>query len=173
MAGQSSKSGTLSLDDVLNMLAACDRIDFITARRLKVSADKAKTAMRVIAMAAFSGLRKSEIQGCAGRTCRTVRFRYSEAPGDPTIIETTKTTASADSVPVLPIFAYLEAHRNGFPPDGHIFVGEKMRRPLDLHKPCYPRRAPDPSECGYPVVRLAWIQKGSCNNTPHVGSVRP
>jgi len=33
-------------------------------------------------------------------------------------------------VPILQ--EWLEAHRNGFPADGFIFVGPKMRRPLNL-----------------------------------------
>jgi integrase len=28
---------------------------------------------------------------------------------------------------------HIEAHRDGFPSDGFVFVGEKMGKPLDLH----------------------------------------
>ena len=54
------------MEDVLKMLEACDKLDTAAGKRLKVPVEHAKTAMRVIAMAAFSGLRKSEIQVLTG-----------------------------------------------------------------------------------------------------------
>jgi integrase len=123
-----------TLDDVLNMLDACDKIDEAKAKHLKFPVEHAKTAMRVIALAAFSGLRKSEIQGLRWEHLGDGKINVQQIAWRPTIIEKTKTEASADSVPVLSLLAeHLEAHRNGFPPQGFIFVGPKMGRPLDLH----------------------------------------
>jgi len=85
-------------------------------------------------LAAFSGLRKSEIQGLRWEHLKGGNIHVQQIAWRPTVIEKTKTPASADSVPVLDLLArHLEAQRNGFPAEGFIFVGPKMGRPLDLH----------------------------------------
>jgi integrase len=130
-----------TLEDVLDMLTACDKIDNVACDRINganpqatVSVSQARTAARVIALAAFSGLRKSEIQGLRWEHLRGGQIHVQQIAWRPTIIEATKTSASAGSVPVLPLLAeHLEAHRNGFPPEGFVFVGPKMGKPLDLH----------------------------------------
>lgn len=130
-----------TLEEVLDMLSACDKINTAACKRINeanpqasVSVSQAKTAMRVIALAAFSGLRKSEIQGLRWEHLRDERIHVQQIAWRPTIIEATKTAASAGSVPVLPMLAkHLEAHRNGFPSEGFVFAGPKMGRPLDLH----------------------------------------
>jgi integrase len=130
-----------TLEDVLDMLKACDKIGVAACTRINktnprasVSVSQAKTAMRVIALAAFSGLRKSEIQGLRWEHLQDGQIEVRQIAWRPTIIEATKTSASAGSVHVLPLLAkHLEAHRNGFPREGLVFVGQKMGKPLDLH----------------------------------------
>jgi integrase len=85
-------------------------------------------------VAAFAGLRKSEIQGLKWEDLKGSELHISRAAWRTTTLEETKTAASAQPVPVIPALAkHLEAHRNGFPPEGFIFKGPKMGRPLDLH----------------------------------------
>lgn len=90
----------------------------------------------VVAVAAFSGLRKSEIQGLRWEDLKGDELHVQRSAWRPThVIEETKTRASRAPVPVIPILAkYLEAHRNGFPAEGFIFSGTKLQsRTLDLH----------------------------------------
>lgn len=90
-------------------------------------------AATVLALAAFSGLRKSEIQGLRwGDWTRNELHVRRTAWRTTSVQEQTKTEASSAPVPMIPILAkYLEAHRNGTR-DGFIFTGPKMGRPLDL-----------------------------------------
>lgn len=123
-----------TLNDVLSMLDACNKVDEAKAKLLDVSVEQAQTAMRVIALASFSGLRKSEIQGLCWDHLKDGNIHVQQIAWRPTVIEQTKTTASADSVPMLDLLAkHLEAHRDGLPAEGFVFVGPKMDRPLDLH----------------------------------------
>jgi integrase len=106
-----------TLDSVLNM------IDVL-----------AEPAATVVAVAAFAGLRKSEIQGLKWEDLREGELHITRSAWRTTTLEDTKTVASAAAVPVLPLLAkHLEAHRNGYPATGFIFTGPKMARPLDLH----------------------------------------
>src|SRR5712692_1286852 len=107
-----------TLDDVVAMIDVLD-----------------EPAATIVALAAFSGLRKSEIQGLRWEDLRGDELHVQRTAWRPTqIIEETKTLASKAPVPVIPILAkYLEAHRDGYPSDGFIFTGAKMGRPLDLH----------------------------------------
>lgn len=92
------------------------------------------TAATVVAVAAFAGLRKSEIQGLKWEDLKDKKLHISRAAWRTTTLEETKTAASAQPVPVIPVLAkHLEEHRNGFPSEGFIFRGPKMGRPLDLH----------------------------------------
>lgn len=92
------------------------------------------TAATVIAVAAFAGLRKSEIQGLKWEDFRNDELHITRSAWRTTQIEETKTAASAAPVPVLPQLAkHLEAHREGSPANEFIFTGPKMGRPLDLH----------------------------------------
>lgn len=92
-------------------------------------------AATVIAFAAFTGLRKSEIQGLRWEDLDGDQLHVRRAAWRTTTIAETKTDASEAPVPIIPILAdYLEAHRNGSPADGFIFSGPKFKkRPLDLH----------------------------------------
>jgi integrase len=89
----------------------------------------------VVAVAAFTGLRKSEIQGLRWEDLDGNQLHVRRAAWRTTTIDETKTDASEAPVPIIPVLAdYLEAHRNGFPADGFIFSGPKFKkRPLDLH----------------------------------------
>src|SRR5579872_1564519 len=106
-----------TLDDVVAMINALD-----------------EPAATIVALAVFSGLRKSEIQGLRWEDLKDDELHVQRSAWRPThVIEETKTLASKAPVPVIPVLAkYLEAHRNGSPSDGFIFAGAKMDRPLDL-----------------------------------------
>jgi integrase len=92
-------------------------------------------AATVVALAAFSGLRKSEIQGLRWEDLKRNELHVQRTAWRPThVVEQVKTEASRAGVPVIPELAkHLENHRNNFPADGFIFTGAKMGRPLDLH----------------------------------------
>ncbi len=91
------------------------------------------TAATVVAVAAFAGLRKSEIQGLKWEDLRDGELYITRSAWRTTTLEETKTAASNAPVPVLPLLAkHLEAHRDGSA-SGFIFTGPKMGRPLDLH----------------------------------------
>ncbi len=107
-----------TLDDVVAMINVLD-----------------EPSATIVALAAFSGLRKSEIQGLRWEDLKGDELHVKRSAWRPTyVIDETKTLASKAPVPVIPILAkYLEAHRNGSPSDGFIFTGAKMGRPLDLH----------------------------------------
>jgi integrase len=107
-----------TLDNVLDMIDALD-----------------EPAATVVALAAFSGLRKSEIQGLRWEDLKGGELHVQRTAWRPThVVEQTKTEASRGAVPVIPELAkHLENHRHDFPSDGFIFTGAKMGRPLDLH----------------------------------------
>jgi integrase len=107
-----------TLADVSKMIAALD--------------GQAATA---VALAAFSGLRKSELQALKWEDVKDGQLYVRRTAWRTTDVrEQTKTEASAAPVPVIPILAdFLNAHRNGLPATGYIFTGEKLGRPLDLH----------------------------------------
>ena len=107
-----------TLDNILDMIDALE-----------------EPAATVVSVAAFSGLRKSEIQGLRWEDLKNGELHVQRTAWRTTKVEeSTKTAASKSSVPVIKILAvHLEAHRNGFPPEGFIFVGPKLGKPLDLH----------------------------------------
>jgi integrase len=107
----------VGLDTVLDMLDVLD-----------------EPAATTVAVAAFAGLRKSEIQGLRWEDLKDGELHVRRSAWRTTAVQEVKTEASAGAVPVIPILAeHLEDHRNGFPAEGFIFTGEKMGRPLDLH----------------------------------------
>lgn len=110
-----------TLDDVISML--------------KVLQKKHVVATRVVAVAAFSGLRKSEIQGLRWEDLKDGEIHVQRTAWRTTKVEEgAKTEASEGTVPILKVLRkHLEAHRNGFPGDGFVFTGAKLGRPLDLH----------------------------------------
>lgn len=107
-----------SLDDVVAMIEVLD-----------------EPAATLIATAAFSGLRRSEIQGLRWEDLDGDELRVRRSAWRPTtVVEDTKTKASRAKVPVIPALSkYFKAHRNGFPPEGFIFQGPLSKKPLDLH----------------------------------------
>lgn len=91
-------------------------------------------AATVVAVAAFAGLRKSEIQGLKWEDLRNGELHIERAAWRTTTIEETKTEASNSPVPVIKELAqHLEAHRDGLRASGFIFTGQKLAGPLDLH----------------------------------------
>jgi integrase len=110
-----------TLENVTDVLATLSDVD--------------EVATRVVAMAAFSGLRKSEIQGLRWDDLKDGEIHVKRTAWRTTTIEQgTKREASQGAVPILPLLArHLEAHRNGFAGEGFIFKGPKLGRPLDLH----------------------------------------
>lgn len=106
-----------TLDTVLDMIDALD-----------------EPAATVVATAAFSGLRKAEIQGLRWEDLKDGELHVSRSAWRTTAVQDVKTVASEGAVPVIPLLAeHLEEHRNGFPSEGFIFTGPKMKQPLDLH----------------------------------------
>jgi integrase len=92
-------------------------------------------AATVVALAAFSGLRKSEIQGLRWEDLKGNEIHVRRSAWRTTDVrEQTKTDASAALVPIIPQLAkYLEAHRRRFLGEEFVFAGAKMGHPLDLH----------------------------------------
>jgi integrase len=90
-------------------------------------------ASAVVATAAFTGLRRSELRGLRWEDLRDNQLFVTRTVWNTSERGKTKTASSKAPVPVLPILAsLLEAHRNGFAGDGYIFAGTKMRKPLNL-----------------------------------------
>jgi len=93
-----------------------------------------RQASAVIAVAAFAGLRSSEIRGLRwsdydGQTLTIRRSIWRTHVGE------TKTEASEGSVPVLPVLKkVLDDHQTRAKggPDAYIFSGERLNRPLNL-----------------------------------------
>jgi integrase len=106
-----------TLDDVVAMINALN-----------------EPAATIVALAAFSGLRKSEIQGLRWEDLKSDELYVQRSAWRPThVVEETKTAASKAPVPIIPILAkYLEAHRNGITAEGFIFAGPLKKQPLDL-----------------------------------------
>ena len=91
------------------------------------------TACAVIATAAFTGLRRSELRGLRWEDFQGNQLFVSRTVWNTTERGKTKTASSKAPVPILPVLAKLLAtHRHAFPSDGYIFAGEKMGRPLNL-----------------------------------------
>lgn len=90
-------------------------------------------ARTVVAVAAFTGLRASEIRGLrwedyTGEEIRVVRSVWRTHVGP------TKTEESGENpVPVIPILRRaLDQHRKRYPGDGYIFAGDRRHAPLNL-----------------------------------------
>jgi integrase len=87
----------------------------------------------VVATAAFTGLRRSELRGLRWGDLRGDELHISRTVWETHVEDKTKTRASRASVPVVPLLQkWLEAHRNSFTEDGFIFAGPKTGRPLNL-----------------------------------------
>ena len=91
-------------------------------------------AATVIAVAAYTGLRKGEIQGLQWENYNGTELRVTRAIWNG-IVDEPKTAASKKAVPVIPqLRGMLDAHRKicGDPAKGPIFANGKMN-PMDLH----------------------------------------
>jgi integrase len=90
-------------------------------------------ASAVIATAAFTGLRRSELRGLRWSDFRDGQLFITRTVWNTTERDKTKTVDSAAPVPVLKFLAkLLEAHRDGITANGYIFAGPKAGRPLNL-----------------------------------------
>jgi integrase len=128
------------------------------------------TAATVIAVAAFAGLRKSEIQGLKWEDLREGELYISRSAWRTTKIEETKTAASNAPVPVISALAkHLENHRNGFPAKGFIFTGEKLSRPLDLHNLANRVIRPALKKAGIPWCGYHGFRRGLATNLHTLG----
>jgi integrase len=93
-------------------------------------------ARAVVAVAAFSGLRESEIRGIKwedydGQFLHVRRSVWRTHVGD------TKTPESKNAVPIIiPLRTILDAHRRNNGNSEWVFAGEKMGRPLHLDNLC-------------------------------------
>ena len=84
------------------------------------------TATAVIATAAFTGLRRSELRGLRWEDLRGDQLFISRTVWNTYERDKTKTADSKAPVPIVGVLQkYLEDHRNGFPSDGFIFAGPK------------------------------------------------
>jgi integrase len=90
-------------------------------------------ASAVIATAAFTGLRRSELRGLRWSDFRDGQFFITHTVWNTSARDRTKTADATAPVPVLKSLAkILEAHRNDANEAGYIFAGPKTGRPLNL-----------------------------------------
>jgi integrase len=143
-----------TLDQVLDMVEVLD-----------------EPAATVVALAAFSGLRKSEIQGLRWEDLKGEELHVQRTAWRPTqVVEQTKTEASRGGVPVIPELAkHLERHRNGLPADGFIFTGAKMGRSLDLHNLAKRTIRPALKKKGIPWCGWHGFRRGLATNLHTLG----
>jgi integrase len=90
-------------------------------------------ASAVIATAAFTGLRRSELRGLRWSDFRDGQFFITRTVWNTSERDKTKTIDAKAPVPVLKSLAkILEAHRGDANEGGYIFAGPKNGRPLNL-----------------------------------------
>src|ERR1035437_6618673 len=90
-------------------------------------------ASAVIATAAFTGLRRSELRGLRWSDFRDGQFFITHTVWNTSERDKTKTPDAKAPVPVLKSLAkILEAHRGNANEAGYIFAGPKNGRPLNL-----------------------------------------
>lgn len=102
---------------------------------IKVLEKTQPIAATVVATAAFTGLRKSELRGLRWMDLEGNQLRIQRTVWNTHIEDKTKTPTSRAPVPLVPMLQkLLESHRNGFPQDGFIFAGQKKKKkqPLNL-----------------------------------------
>jgi integrase len=90
-------------------------------------------ASAVIATAAFTGLRRSELRGLRWSDFREGQFFITHTVWNTSARDKTKTTDAKAPVPILKSLAkILETHRGDSNEAGYIFAGPKSGRPLNL-----------------------------------------
>lgn len=86
----------------------------------------------VVATAAFTGLRRSELRGLKWDDVTETELNIRRSVWNTHIRERTKTTSSRAPIPLVPILQkWLVQHRGNFQAEGFIFVGGRMQ-PLNL-----------------------------------------
>jgi integrase len=99
-------------------------------------------ASAVIATAAFTGLRRSELRGLRWADFRDGQLFITRTVWNTTERDKTKTVDAKAPVPVLKFLAkLLEAHRNGFASDGYIFCWAKGWSPVEPREFGSPRHS--------------------------------
>lgn len=90
-------------------------------------------AKTLVALAAFSGLRRSELEGLQWSDLDEEGLHVRRTRSEGVLRDGTKTEASASNVPVLPFLAKtLERHSRRNPDTTWMFEGEKLHRPLRI-----------------------------------------
>jgi integrase len=118
VGADTSETSAYSLSEITSMLDALE---------------EEPIASTVLATAAFTGLRRSELRGLRWADFRDGQLFVTRTVWNTKEREKTKTTDSKAPVPVLPVLAdLLETHRERFPSDSYIFAGPKTGRPLNL-----------------------------------------
>ena len=113
----SEETKAYSLKEIISMIAALE---------------DEPVAGALIATAAFTGLRRSELRGLRWPDYRHGQFFITHTVWNTSARDKTKTIDAKAPVPVLNLLAkVLEAHRNGAS-EGYVFVGPKNGRPLNL-----------------------------------------
>jgi integrase len=130
-----------------------------------------QTAARVIPMAAFSGLRKSEIQGLKWGDIQEDQISVQRTAWRPTVIEEGgKTEASQSTVPVIrALVEHLGEQRNGFPASGYVFAGPKMGNPLDLKNLASRTIMPTLKKAGIPWCGWHGFRRSLATNLHELG----
>jgi integrase len=134
VGGQTIKSGTVGMTVRQKKIRASNEHAY-TLEEVADMLDKVpEPARTVIALAAFTGLSRSELRGLKwadydGDSINVQRKIWMQHIGAP------KTNARLASVPVVPVLkTILRKYKTNFPAgeDDWIFRGEKLMRPLDL-----------------------------------------
>jgi len=127
----------------------------------------------LVATAAFTGLRKSELRGLqwpdyTGKTLTITRSLWRGFVGKP------KSRASRASVPVIPVLQrMLDAHRAraGNPVDGFVFRGLRLGRPIDPDNLVHDHIKPELLKAKSSVRWLGWhaFRRGLATNLHAMG----
>jgi integrase len=127
----------------------------------------------MVATAAFTGLRKSEMRGLEwpdydGKNLNVTRSLWRSFVGKP------KSRASRASVPVIPVLQQmLDAHhaRAGKPAEGFIFRGLRLGRPIDPDNLVHDHIKPALLKAKSPVRWLGWhaFRRGLATNLHAMG----
>jgi integrase len=116
--GETEQTKAYTLKEISSMIAALE---------------DEPVASAVIATAAFTGLRRSELRGLRWSDFRDGQLFITRTVWNTTERDKTKTLDAKAPVPVLKFLArLLETHRDGITADGYIFSGPKSGRPLNL-----------------------------------------
>jgi len=100
-------------------------------------------ARTVVAAAAFTGLRRSELRGLQWGDIDGNQIYVRRTVWNTIVEDRTKTEASRAPVPLVPVLKkWLEAHRNGRQPNRFHFWGRTTWAPTQSSEPGSPRNIP-------------------------------